>query len=299
MRAVVLGAAGFIGRKLVEKLSSRNIEVKAVDRVDSPFGPDAHYVKGDILDFEKINQVMASGDYVFHLAASPLPASLVDPRLNMTVNILGTLNVLEAARKNNVEEIVFTSASSVVGTVEYNPVDEKHPCVPKTPYAVAKKACEDYLRVYKDLFGTNYLVFRLFNVYGPGQLPAGGAIIPSIYERLRSGKHVDVFGDGKATRDYVYVDDVAELLCRAISSKVKNEILNLGTGRGTSILELVELASGILDVRPNITFKPARAGEIDNFVADVSKLTTVLGIRPMTDLEEGLKITFSWLSNVC
>jgi UDP-glucose 4-epimerase len=294
----VLGAAGFIGRNLVEKLLSRDIEVKAVDRVESPLGPDADYVKADILDFEKIDQVMAPGDYVFHLAASPLAVSLVDPRLNMAVNIQGTLNVLEAARKKDVEEIVFTSASSVVGSVRYNPVPEDHPCVPKTPYGVAKKACEDYLRVYKDLFGTNYLIFRLFNVYGPWQLPASGGIIPSVYERLRSRRHIDVFGDGKATRDYVYVDDVAELLYRAISCKVENEILNLGTGRGTSILELVELASRILGVSPNITFKPARAGEVDNFVADVSKLTRLLGVRAMTSLEEGLKITFSWLSHI-
>ena len=295
MGVVIFGAAGFIGRNLVNKLREKDVELIATDIVSNPFKTDINYIQADILDTESVREVIGKADVVIHFAASSLLTSIERPKLNMKINIEGTLNILEASRDFNIDKVIFSSASSVVGDVKYNPVDEEHPCTPKTPYAVTKKACEDYLRVYKDIFDLDYLIFRFFNVYGPWQYPENGALIPTIYVRLSQGKTFNVYGDGTATRDYVYVEDVADFCYEAIRTDVRNEIVNLGTGKATSILRLVNLASRILAVEPKLVYKPERPGEISNFVADTTKLESLFNRRPSTSIEEGLKRTFEWL----
>ena len=298
MVVVVFGAAGFIGRNVVNKLREKNVEFIATDIAENPFKKNVNYVRADILDSESVREVVGKANVVMHLAASPLLTSIERPKLNMKINIEGTLNILEASRNFNVDKVVFSSASSIVGDVKYNPVDEEHPGVPKTPYAVAKKACEDYLRVYKDIFDLDYLIFRFFNVYGPWQYTESGALIPKIYVHLSQGKTFNIYGDGTATRDYVYVEDVADFCYEALRKDVRNEIVNLGTGKATSIIKLVDLASEILEVEPKLVYKPERAGEISNFVADTTKLERLFGRKPSTLLREGLKRTFKWLESV-
>jgi len=291
----VFGAAGFIGRNVVQKLLEKGLGFIAVDTVDSPFPSRVNYVKADILSPEAVGNIVKKVEAVLHLAASPLVASMENPKFNMKVNVEGTLNILDAMRESKPKKIVFSSASSVVGEVKYESVDEEHPCKPKTPYAVAKKACEDYIRVYHEVYDLNYVVFRFFNVYGPWQYPQHGALIPSLYTKLTSHEPFTVFGDGSTTRDFVYVDDVVEFCIQALTGSITNELVNLGTGKPTSILELVNVASKILDVKPNLVFKPKKAGEIDNFYANTSKLEKLFGRKPSTTLEEGLSHTFSWL----
>jgi UDP-glucose 4-epimerase len=293
---VVFGAAGFVGRNVVEKLIREGERVVASDIAEDPFKGNVTYQKTDVLDREKIFDVVKGGDVVVDLAASPLVSSLEDAVGNMKVNIEGTLNILDASRKWKVRKVIYSSASSVVGNVKYNPVDEEHPCYPKTAYAVAKKACEDYIRVYNETFGLNYLIFRFFNIYGPWQSTRSGALIPNFYQRLRQNQEFQVFGDGSNTRDFTYVGDVADFYYTAIKQDVKNLVVNMGTGRGTSIIELIKLASKTLGVEPRIAYKPSRPGEIGNFEADTRRLVRLFGKKPSTSLEEGLKRTFSWLA---
>ncbi len=292
---VVFGAAGFVGRNVVEKLVKEGERVVASDITEDPFKGKITYQKTDVLDRERIFDVVKGGDVVVDLAASPLVSSLEDAVGNMKVNIEGTLNILDAARKWKVSKVIYSSASSVVGNVKYNPVDEEHPCHPKTAYAVAKKACEDYIRVYNETFGLNYLIFRFFNIYGPWQSTKSGALIPNFYQRLRQNQEFQVFGDGSNTRDFTYVGDVAEFYHAAIKQDVKNLVVNMGTGQGTSIIELIKLASKTLAVEPRIAYKPSRPGEIGNFEADTRRLVKLFGKKPSTSLEDGLKRTFSWL----
>jgi len=293
---VVFGAAGFVGRNVVEKLVKEGERVVASDITEDPFKGNVTYQKADVLDRERIFDVVKGSDVVVDLAASPLVSSLEDAVGNMKVNIEGTLNILDAARKWKVSKVIYSSASSVVGNVKYNPVDEEHPCYPKTAYAVAKKACEDYIRVYNETFGLNYLIFRFFNIYGPWQSTGSGALIPNFYQRLRQNQEFQVFGDGSNTRDFTYVGDVAEFYYAAIKQDVKNLVVNMGTGRGTSIIELIKLASKTLAVEPRIAYKPSRPGEIGNFEADTRRLVKLFGKKPSTSLEDGLKRTFSWLA---
>jgi len=294
----VFGAAGFIGRNVVEKLLDKGLDFTAVDNVDSPFPKYVNYIKADILDFEAVRRVVRKVGAIVHLAASPLLASIDNPKLNMKVNVEGTLNILDAMRAFKTKKIVFSSASSVVGEVRYNPVDEEHPCMPKTPYAVTKKTCEDYIRVYHEISGIDYLVFRFFNVYGPWQYPDNRALIPNLYKQLASGEPFTIYGDGSATRDFVYVRDVAEFCIQALTQDISNELVNLGAGKPTSVVELVNIASTILNVKPNLVYKPKRPGEIDNFYADTSKLERLFGRKPTTTLEEGLGHTFAWLKTL-
>ena len=143
MIVAIFGAAGFVGRNFANKLRKEDVEFVASDVVKSPFGKEVDYFKADMLDRQAVRKVVSKADVVVHLAASPLLTSLENPRISMKINIEGTLNIMDASREFKVDRLIFSSASSIVGDVKYNPVDEEHPYTPKTPYAVAKKACED------------------------------------------------------------------------------------------------------------------------------------------------------------
>jgi len=295
LRILVFGAAGFVGRNLIERVRKDRHDLTASDLAEDPFHGSANYAKLDLLNRDRVIDVVKGSDVIVHFAASPLTQSLESPAENMRINVEGTLNILDAARKHDVKKVIYSSASSVVGIPKYNPVDEDHPCTPKTPYAVAKRTCEEYLRVYNEMYGLHYLVFRFFNVYGPWQGQKSGGLIPNLYRTLSENREFQVFGDGSNTRDFIYVEDIAEFSSSAINSDVKDRVINMGTGRGTSIVELIDLGARVLGTKPKIVYKPSRPGEIGNFVADTRRLREVLGNRPFTPLEEGLKRTFSWL----
>ena len=295
MKVAVFGASGFVGINVVNAFQQAGIEVVASDIRESPH-ITAEFKPADLLNYDQVAGVVMGSDMVVHLAASPLPVSIEKPRLNARINIEGSLNIMDAAREHGCKKIIFSSASSLVGEVKYNPVDEMHPAKPKTPYAVAKYAMEHYLRVYQELYGLDYLVFRFFNIYGPWQYPESGALIPTLYKKLKEDGSFNVFGDGGQSRDFVYVGDLANFYVKAVLGEMKNEVVNLGTGKGTTIKEVVEIAGEILGMEPTINYLPERPGEIDNFVADVGKLHELFGSVPSTPLEEGLKETFEWLS---
>jgi UDP-glucose 4-epimerase len=298
MKISVFGAAGFVGRNVVSRLVREDFSFVASDIVESPFNSKVDYVKTDIQVYDQVESLVEGSDYVFHLAASPLVSSLSDPKANMRINIEGTLNILDACRRKGVDNVLFSSASSVIGEVIENPVSEDHSCKPKTPYAIAKKTCEDYLRVYHELFGINYLIFRFFNVYGPWQYPSSGALIPLIYNKLKSGKPLTVYGDGSASRDFIFVEDIVDFIFDALNKNINNILLNMGTGKPTTIIELAEIFSKIIGIVPEFDFRPKRPGEIDNFLADTSKLEEMFGKLPNTSLETGLRLTNSWLNGI-
>ncbi len=293
---IVFGSSGFIGRNLINKFLEEKVKVLASDlqgrKTNVPF------LKADILDFTEVENVVKGSKTIIHLAADSLTNSLKNPRKNAQINIIGTLNILEAARKHDVERIIFSSASSVVGEVKYNPVDEKHPCKPKTPYAVAKYAIENYLRVYNEIYGMNYIIFRFFNVYGPYQTPETGGLIPNVIYKIIKNKEIPVYGDGSAVRDYIYVEDVVNFLFKATTLPKTNFIVNLGTGKGATVKEVINTCSKVIGKKPKISWKPKRPGEIDNFTADTSKLVKYFKEKPKTSLEKGIQKTYEWLKTI-
>jgi len=293
LRVLVLGAAGFVGRNILVGLKDSEFEIISSDIVD--LDSNTRHIKVNITDLEDIKKIVNGVDIVVHLAVHSLTASFKDSLMNANVNIMGTLNILEAARLSNVKKVIFTSASSIIGNVDYSPVDESHSCTPKTPYAITKLAAEHYLRIYQELYGLNYVIFRFFNIYGPYQTEG---LIPILHKRLSSKQPIDIYGGGSQIRDYVFIKDVVPFFHRAINDEsVKNMLLNIGTGKGTSVIEIVNTAAKILDVKPNMNFQPARKGEIDNYIADVNLLKSVFGKVPSTTVEDGLKDTFAWLKS--
>lgn len=297
MKVAVFGASGFVGINVVNALKQAKLDIVASDiRENDTLGVE--FQAADLLDYDQVERVIKDTDIVIHLAASPLPVSLEKPKLNARINIEGSLNILDAARNNGIKKVIFSSASSIVGEVKYNPVDELHPCLPKTPYGVAKYAMEHYLRVYQELYNLDYLVFRFYNVYGPWQYPESKAVIPMVYNKLTTDGSFTIFGDGNQTRDFIYVGDIAEFFVKAAKNNVKNELLNMGTGKATTIKEIVEISGKILRIKPTLNNLPARPGEIDNFVADTTRLKKLFGSTPQTQLNEGLLKTFDWLKSV-
>jgi UDP-glucose 4-epimerase len=297
MRVAVFGASGFVGVNVVHALKREGLDVIASDiRDNDELGVE--FKKVDLLDYSQVERVIRGTNVVVHLAASPLPVSIEKPLLNARINIEGSLNIMDACRNNGIKKIIFSSASSIIGEVKYNPVDEIHPCFPKTPYGVAKYAIEHYLRVYQELYHLDYLIFRFFNVYGPSQYPESKAVIPMVYNKLKTDGSFTIFGDGSQTRDFIYVGDIAEFFVKAAKNNVKNEILNMGTGKATTIKEIVRDAGNILGIEPKINNLPTRPGEIGNFVADTTRLKELFGSIPQTQLKEGLVKTFDWLNTV-
>src|SRR5208283_3311379 len=256
MKAAVFGASGFVGINVVEALTTAGIEVIASD-IRECDAIKTEFRKADLLDYDQVERVVKDTDVVIHLAASPLPVSLEKPKINARINIEGSLNIMDAARNCGIRKIIFSSASSIVGDVKYNPVDEIHPCTPKTPYGVAKFAMEHYLRVYQELYHLDYLVFRFFNVYGPWQYPESRAVIPMVYDKLKKEGSFNLFGDGSQTRDFIYVGDIADFYVKAAKTGVKNEVVNMGTGKGTTVKEIVAIAGTILGIDPKINYLDA------------------------------------------
>lgn len=296
MKVVVFGAAGFVGRALLDELADAGHAVVACDVDPLPDeAPREEFRRVDVRDEEAVADAVAGSDAVAHLAAHPLPAGNENPRLNAEVNVVGTLNVLDAARAGGVETVFFSSASSLVGEVETLPVPEDHPARPRSPYGVAKHAVEEYLAVYRQLYDLDYLVYRFFNVYGPYQYPESGALVPVVLSRLARGEGVFVTGDGGQTRDFVYVRDVAEFIVEGLESDVRNEVVNMGRGTDTPIVEAIDRMADVVGVEPEIERRPERPDEIDDFYADTSKCEALFGRAPSTALDEGLDRTFEWL----
>ncbi len=293
LKVVVLGAAGFVGTNLLETINSKEFEILASDITDVKIN-NIPFVKSDITSFEEVSKLIKGSDIVVHLAAHSLAQSFEEILTNAKVNVMGVLNVLEASRIADVKNVIFSSASSVIGTPQQSLVDESHPCAPKTPYGVTKLASEHYFRIYNETYGMNYAIFRFFNIYGRYQTTG---LIPNIYYKLSNNSPIDVYGDGSQLRDYVYVKDLIPFLVRAITDDaIKNKIINMGTGKGTSVLEVIELAAKILGKKPLMQFHPNRKGEIGNFVPDIKLLKSLFGTIPSTPLEQGLRQTFAWLA---
>lgn len=297
MDIAVFGASGFVGRNLLDELADTDHRVLACDVASLEGLPgNAEFRDVDVTDEAAVDAAVSGVDAVAHLAAHPLPASTEDPKRNAEVNVVGTLNVLDAARAHDVEKVFFSSASSLVGEVTRVPVPEDHPAHPQSPYGVAKHAVEEYLDVYHQLYDLDYLVFRFFNVYGPYQYPESGALVPVVLSRLANDQGVFVTGDGSQTRDFIYVRDITSFIVEGLESDVTNEVVNMGRGVETSILEAIHAMADVVDVDPEIDRRPERPDEIDDFYADTTKCAELFGHVPETGFETGLERTYDWLS---
>lgn len=285
-----MGSEGFVGNNLVHGLS-KNHEIHCADMVEH--SSHENYVQFDVTDFQSVIKTIKDVDVVIDLVAHTLVSSLEGPIKNAEVNIIGLLNILEACKNNNIKKLIFTSASSLIGEPKTFHVYEDHTALPKTAYGVTKLASEHYLRLYSELYGIDYVVFRFFNIYGPYQK---NGLIPTLYNRIIKNEPLTIFGKGDQVRDYVFIKDIIPFFEKScVTNSGKNSVYNMGTGKGTTIKEIIDIMTKILKIEPKIEYKPERPGEIGNFVADSSKLNSSFDSVPNTSVENGLEETIHWL----
>jgi len=298
MKALVTGGAGFIGSNLVDALIARGDSVDIVDNLSSGKRENVNeQARLHVLDIrEPLEDLFAElrPDVCFHLAAqADVRVSLERPDYDADVNVIGTVHVLEAARSTGARVVFSSTGGAIYGECE-EPADEASERRPLAPYGTAKLAGEEYLLTYQRLHGMANVALRFGNVFGPRQDPHGEAGVVAIFlGRLREGETCLIFGDGTQERDYVFVGDVVSALMAA--AEVEGGIFNVGTGRASSVLELYDLCRKVAGSELEARLAPARTGELQRSVLDISKAADELGWRPETSLEEGLRQTWNWI----
>jgi UDP-glucose 4-epimerase len=299
VRAVVTGGAGFIGSHVVEALVARGDEVHVLDnlargkRQNVPGG--AVLREADIrTDCDPIFDALEP-DACFHFAAqADVRVSVEQPDFDADVNVLGTVRVLDAARRHGTKVVFASTGGAIYGECD-GPAPEDAPRRPLAPYGVSKLAGEEYLQAYNRLHGARHVALRYGNVYGPRQDPHGEAGVVAIFmSRLRAGECPRIFGDGAQTRDYVYAVDAARAALRALESP--GGVYNIGTGGETSVLELLERIQRVAGTNVEPEFADPRPGELQRSVLNVSRAERELGWRAEHDLDAGLAETWTWIT---
>jgi len=298
VRAIVTGGAGFIGSHVVDALVAQGAEVAVVDSL--VHGAQDNVATGAELHVRDIREPLddvfdaVRPEAVLHLAAqADVRVSVERPVEDADVNVLGTVRILESARKHGAQ-VVFSSTGGAIYGECTTSAPEDSPCEPLSPYGTAKLAAEEYLRAYNRLYGTRHIALRYGNVYGPRQDPHGEAGVVAIFlGALARGEQARIFGDGMQTRDYVYVGDVARATLAALGHE--GGVFNVGTGRETSVAELYELCARVAGSDRAAEHAPARLGELQRSFLDPTLAADTLGFRAMVDLEDGLRSTWNWI----
>jgi UDP-glucose 4-epimerase len=301
-RILVTGGAGFIGSNLVASLVSEGNEVIVLDNLSSghrsnlDLFPSVKLIDKDIRDHDAVMEAVKDCEIIFHLAASVgNKRSIDDPFYDASINVLGTLNVLEAARKARVKKIVVSSSAGIFGELKHLPIKEDHPVEPDSPYGCTK-LCEEKLSLaYSKLYSPDVICLRYFNVYGPNQrYDAYGNAIPIFVFRMLRGAPLYIYGTGEPTRDCVDVDDVVNANILAASTSSVSGVFNIASGKSITINRLVELIMEYGNAGNAIEYTDKRAGDVLHSLADIDFASRILGYVPTTSIEDGLRSYIDW-----
>jgi UDP-glucose 4-epimerase len=297
MRYLVTGGAGFLGSALANKLAADGHAVCVLDDLSNGLAdklrPEIQFTQGDINNIPLLWSLLRDVDCVYHLAARVSVAeSVLHPQAYNAVNVGGTVSLMEAMRDTGVRRVVFTSSGAVYGRLPTQPVHENDTPNPDSPYAVSKWAAEQYIHTIGRLWDIETVALRIFNAYGPQQsLPISHApVIPRFLHQAVTGGSVVLYGDGQQTRDYIYVTDVvAALLAAATAKAVNRQVINIGSGVETSLVQLVAHMQQVTGKRVNQLANQQKQGGVPRLVADISRAQQLLGFRPWVGLAEGLQ----------
>lgn len=304
-RVLVTGGAGFIGSHLTHALVAEGYQVNVLDNLVTGHLKNLDSVKdavtfihGDIRDENELSQAVAGCQIVFHLAAMvSVVQSVTQPLESMAINDVGTLNVLEAARNNNVQRVVLSSSSAIYGDDPQLPKIETMEPSPLSPYAVQKLTNEFYARLYHRLYGLETVCLRYFNVYGPRQDPSSpySGVISIFMARAAEGKAPLIFGDGLQTRDFIYVGDVVQAnVLAAHRDQAVGQAINVGTHQSISVNALWDKIAKIANTNAAPQHADPRPGDVVHSLSDIQKAHDLLGFKPTMGLREGLGATFDW-----
>ena len=300
---LVTGGAGFIGSNLVEELLKQGSDVRVIDNFDTGQERNlgdlsAEVVRGDITDPDTVKRALEDVNQVYHQAAiGSVPRSIKDPATSTKVNVLGTLNVLTAARDSGVEKVVYASSASVYAGVDELPKREDMTPIPMSVYGATKIMNEYYFRIFHDIYGLKSTGMRYFNVYGPKQSPDSeyAAVIPKFINLMLSDKIPKIFGDGEQTRDFTYVGDVVKANLLAMkAAKSDGTAYNIAGGKRTSLNSLVDLINKALNKSIEPEYLDPRPGDPKHSLADITRAKQDIGYEPDYAFEDGLKLTIDW-----
>jgi nucleoside-diphosphate-sugar epimerase len=302
MQVLVTGGAGFIGSNLVRALKTEGHAVRVIDNLLSGYlanitaFPDVEFINDDIRNMEAVDAAVRGCEVVFHLAASVGNKRSIDLPVNdAEINVIGTLRVLEAARKYGVRKVVASSSAGIFGELKTLPIREDHPVEPDSPYGASKLCEEKQCLVYSKLYDMESICLRYFNVYGPNQrFDAYGNVIPIFAFQMLRGQTLTIFGDGQQTRDFVNVRDVVQANIQAAGALGVSGAFNIASGTRISIYGLVEKLKGVSGILPDVVYGPPRLGDVRDSLADISAARNAFGYVPKVGLDEGLSEYITW-----
>ena len=299
MNFLITGAAGFLGSSLANQLSREGHLIRGLDDLSAgdpnALGPDVHFTRGDMSDRPKLWTLLQEVDVVYHLAARvSVPESILYPRDYNNVNVGGTVALMEAMRDVGVRRVVLGSSGAVYGDLGVQPLKESMTPNPRSPYAVSKLAAEYYVRTIGTLWGIETVSLRIFNAFGPGQhLPASHPpVVPHYLKQAQRGGTLVAHGDGRQTRDFVYVDDVVSgMVAAATAPNVDGMVINIGSGTETSISELIRCVQDVTGSNAEVIYSPKASGGVSRLCADLTLAKEKLNYRPSIGLVDGLRLT--------
>lgn len=303
MKILVTGGAGFIGSQVADELIARGNDVIIIDNLSTGFeynvNPSAKFIKVDITDFEKIEKIFSEElpEIVYHFAAQiDVRKSVSDPLFDAQTNIMGTLNLIKISNDIKIKKFIFSSTGGAIyGDTDIRPTPENHPEWPLSPYGIAKLATDKFLNYYNEIFGLKYISLRYANVYGPRQNPYGEAGVVAIFlNKMLKNEQPVINGDGRQTRDYVYVEDVVKANILALENLDKTGIYNIGTSVEISVNDLFKEINKNFDNKYKEVHGQAKLGEQRTSCLSYKKINNDMGFIPKTNFSEGIKKTYEW-----
>lgn len=301
-KVLVTGGAGFIGSNLVAELVRKGCEVTVLDNFSSGYRinlesfSSVRLIEGDVRDIKAVEHAVSGNEVIFHLAASVGNKRSIDnPLDDAGVNVIGTLNVLEAARNNGVRKMIVSSSAGIFGELKTLPIREDHPIEPDSPYGCTKLCEEKISLVYSKLYPIDVVCLRYFNVYGPNQrYDAYGNAIPIFVFRMLRGEPIYIYGDGEQTRDFVNVSDIIRANILAAESNGVSGAFNIGAGSSVTINELIRIITSHSEGDCKVAHTSTRPGDVLHSLADISLAAKAFGYAPSVILEEGIKDYIAW-----
>lgn len=307
MKCLILGGGGFLGSHLSESLLAQGHTIRIFDRPNLfrfklfQDNKSAEWIEGDFINREHIANAVIGCDIIYHLVSTTLPrSSNENPTYDIETNVIGTLHLLDAARKNGIRKVIFVSSGGTVyGPPQSLPIRESHPTEPVCSYGIGKLAIEKYLALYKHLHNLDYCVLRLANPFGERQRisAAQGAVVVFLHKALRN-ETIEIWGDGSVVRDYIYVSDAISALVKAINYDGGDRVINIGGGKGQSLNEIINAIEIMLRTPVKRAYLPSRAFDVPVNVLDISKARELLNWKPQVPFSEGLSRTAHWLKSV-
>ena len=304
---LVTGVAGFIGSTLARAVLAQGSKVVGFDNFSTGKRENLADIQGridlheaDLLDLDALHQACRGVDFVFHEAAIPsVPRSVKDPLGNNRANVDGTLNVLVAARDAKVKRVIYAASSSAYGDTPTLPKREDMPPNPISPYATAKLASEYYMTSFYRCYDLETVCLRYFNVFGPRQDPSSpySGVLAKFITQMLKGDQPTIFGDGKQSRDFTFVENVVDanlLACKAEAKEVAGRVFNVATARRTDLYQTFQILKKLTGYTGDVKYADERAGDVKHSLADISRAEQHLGYKPKVDFEEGLRRTIEW-----